>query len=215
MNAYIFDLDGTLLDSMDLWHKIDIDFLQKRGISVPPDYADLIGSMTFNEIAAYTIRRFDLPDSIESLKQEWIDMAAYAYGHTVQMKPYAKEYIFKLLEHGAKIAVATSLFADLLELALRNHGIHDLFHVICTTEEAGFGKSRPDVFSLTAKKLGVLPCDCLVFEDILEAVKSAKSIGMCVCAVYDKSSHNDWEEIKKQADYSIFDFHNAPLPNAL
>ena len=208
MTAYIFDLDGTLLDSMDVWHKIDIDFLHKRGISVPSDYAKTISSMTFDEAATYTIRRFELSDSAESLKQEWNDMAAYAYGHTVQMKPYAKEYLTMLRDRGVKLAVATSLFSGLLDLALKNHGIYDYFDVICTTEETGYGKSRPDVFLLTANKLGVLPCECIVFEDILEAVKSAKSIGMTVCAVYDKSSHANWELIKKSADYSIFDFQN-------
>ena len=209
-HAYIFDLDGTLLDSMDVWQKVDVDFLQRRGISVPSDYFDAINSMTFNEVAAYTINRFKLSDTIESLKQEWNDMAAYAYGHTVQMKPFAKEYITMLREQGVKLAVATSLSSRLLELSLKNHGIYDYFDVICTTEEAGCGKYRPDVFSLTAEKLNVQPCDCIVFEDILAAVKSAKNISMTVCGVYDKSSHNDWERIKELADYSIFDFKNAP-----
>jgi HAD superfamily hydrolase (TIGR01509 family) len=211
MKACIFDLDGTLLDSMDVWEKIDIDFLQKRGIAVPADYANSISSMTFHEAAAYTIRRFELSDTIESLKQEWNDMAAYAYGNTVPMKPFAKEYLTTLRDHGIKLAVATSLFSSLLELSLKNHGIYDFFDVICTTEEAGYGKSRPDVFLMAANKLGVPPCDCLVFEDILVAVKSAKSAGMAVCGVYDKSSHADWEQIKQLADYSIVDFKNAPI----
>ena len=210
-NAYIFDLDGTLLDSMDVWHKIDIEFLHKRGISVPSDYASAISSMTFDETASYTIRRFKLSDSIDDLKQEWNDMAEYAYGHTVKMKTHAKEYLTMLRERGVKLAVATNLFSRLLELVLNNHGIYNYFDVICTTEEAGFGKSHPAVFLMTADKLGVLPCDCLVFEDILVAVKSAKNIGMAVCGVYDKSSHTDWEQIKELSDYAIFDFHNAPL----
>lgn len=211
MKAYIFDLDGTILDSMDVWEKIDIDFLQKRGITVPSDYAEEITSMSFNEVAAYTINRFKLSDTVEGLKQEWNDMAAFAYEHTVQMKPYAKEYLTALRERGVKLAVATSLSDELLNLSLRSHGIYDLFHVICTTEEAGYGKSRPDVFRLTAEKLNVLPCDCVVFEDILNAVKSAKSIGMKVCGVYDKSSQADWDAIKESADYVIYDFYNIDI----
>jgi len=214
IKAYIFDLDGTLLDSMNVWQQIDIDFLKKRGIIVPPDYAESISSMTFNEAAVYTISRFGLSDSAEDLKKEWNDMAAYAYGYTVQLKPYAKEYLFKLKKSGAKLAVATSLFVELMELALRNHGIYDLFDAICTSDEAGCGKSRPDVFLLAAKKLGAAPSDCLVFEDILEAVKSAKSAGMAVCAVYDKSSENDWEQIKAIADFTIVDFKEiAKIPS--
>jgi len=210
--AYIFDLDGTLLDSMGVWAQIDVDFLAKRGIAVPSDYMNAISSMSFRETAAYTIKRFALPDSVDGLMREWNDMAAYTYGSTVRMKPYAKEYLMTLREYGAKLAVATSLSAELCAPVLRNNGIDNFFDVICRTDETGYGKSRPDVFLLAAQKIGAAPGDCLVFEDILAAVKSAKNAGMSVCAVYDKSSHNDWEEIKKTANYAIVDFRDAPLP---
>jgi HAD superfamily hydrolase (TIGR01509 family) len=207
--AYIFDLDGTLLDSMGVWAQIDLDFLAKRGIALPPDYMDAISSMSFHEAADYTIKRFALSDTIDGLMLEWNDMAAYAYGHTVKMKPYAKEYLITLRERGAKLAVATSMSAELCGPVMRNNGIDNFFDVICGTDEAGYGKSRPDVFLLTAQKLGVPPGDCLVFEDILAAVKSAKSACMSVCAVYDKTSSNDWEGIKAAADYAIDDFRDV------
>ena len=212
MKAYIFDLDGTLLDSMGIWEEIDIEFLKKRGIAIPADYMDALSSMNLTEAAAYTIQRFALPDSVDGLIQEWKDMAVYAYGNTVQMKQHAKAYLAALHKRGAKLAVATSCHVELYESALHNHGIYDLFHVFCTSDEVGFGKSRPDIFLHTANKLGVPPCDCIVFEDILAAVKSAKSIGMTVYGVYDNSSKADWEQIKEIADGVIFDFQNAPLP---
>jgi len=212
MKAYIFDLDGTLLDSMGVWDQIDVDFLAKRGITVPPDYMNATSLMTPYEAAVYTIKRFVLQNSVDGLIREWNDMAAYAYGHTVRMKPYAKEYLITLRERGAKLAVATSMSPELCAPVLRNNGIDTMFHAICNTDETGYGKSRPDVFLLAAKKIGVTPGDCLVFEDILAAVKSAKSVGMSVCAVYDKASENDWEAIKAAADYAIVDFRDAPLP---
>jgi len=196
---------------MGVWDQIDIDFLAKRGIELPSDYMNAISSMTYHEAAVYTIKRFSLQDSVDGLKREWNDMAAYAYGNTVRMKPYAKEYLTALRERGAKLAIATSLFPELCDPVLRNNGIGNLFHAVCNTNELGCGKSRPDVFLLAAEKIGVKPEDCLVFEDILAAVKSAKSAGMGVCAVYDKTSENDWAEIKKTADYAIVDFRDAPL----
>jgi len=211
MKAYIFDLDGTLLDSMGVWLNIDIEFFKKRGLAVPDDYFDKISSMGFSQIAAYTIERFGLPDTVESLLQEWSDMAAYAYGHTVQMKPHAKEFILALRERGTKLAIATSAIPELCELALRSHGIYDLFSVICNSNEVGCGKSQPDVFLLAAQRLGVNPCDCVVFEDILDAVKSAKSVGMIVCGMYDKASESDWDMIRAMADYAILDFRDAPV----
>ncbi|MCL2576671.1 MAG: HAD family phosphatase [Defluviitaleaceae bacterium] len=210
--AYIFDLDGTLFDSMGVWLDIDVAFLKKRGIVTPEDFADKISAMTFHEAAVYTIKRFGLPDSAESIMQEWNSMAAFAFENTVQMKTYAKEYLTELRKCGVKLAIATSLNPELYKPALRNHGIYDWFDVICDAIEVGCGKSRPDIFILTARKLGVSPCECIVFEDIIAAIKSAKSAGMMVYGVYDKSSADDWEQIKRIADSVITDFRNAPLP---
>ena len=212
MKGYIFDLDGTLFDSLDVWEQIDREFLEKRNIPVPSDYIDAVSSMTFAESAEYTIKRFGLSDSPQSLMQEWNDMAVHAYQHTVQLKAYVQEYLNILRNRGAKLAVATCLFPALYQALLRKHGIYDLFHVICDSEEAGCGKSQPDMFLLAAKKLNLPPDNCIVFEDILSAVQSAKKAGMTVYGVYDKTSENEWEEIKKIADGIIYDFREAPLP---
>jgi HAD superfamily hydrolase (TIGR01509 family) len=212
MKAYIFDLDGTLLDSMGVWRDIDIEFLKKRGLAVPSGYAGRVSSMSFKEAAVYTINKFGLPDSVDGLLQEWNDRAAYAYGHTVQMKPHAKEYLLALQKRGVKLAVATSSVPALYKAALRKHGIYDWFDAICDADEVGCGKSKPDIFLLAAKKLNVSPGGCVVFEDVLMAVKSAKSAGMTVYGVYDKASATEWDQIKEAADGVIYDFQNAPLP---
>ena len=211
MNVCIFDLDGTLLDSMDVWESIDIDFLEKRGIVIPDNYIETVLSMSFPEAAAYTINRFSLPESVDDLIKEWNDMALCAYGNSVQMKPHAKEYLTALHKQGVKMAIATSLPVKLYEAVLHNHDIYSLFHVRCSTDEVAYGKSHPDIFLYTAKKLGASPCDCVVFEDILAAIKSAKGIGMTVYGVYDKSSESDWKQISKIADGVIVDFKNAPM----
>lgn len=212
MNTYIFDLDGTLLDSMGVWEQIDVDFLTKRGFEVPPDYINAICSRSFPEAAEYTIERFALPDSIDDLLREWNNMAVYAYGHTVQMKPHAKEYLDILRNAGVKLGIATSLPAALYGPVLALHGIEGYFDAICSTDEVLYGKTRPDVFLLAAQKLQTPPADCVLFEDILQAVKSGKAAGMTVYGVYDDSSKDDWDEIKRIADGAIRDFKDAPLP---
>jgi len=212
MKATIFDLDGTLLDSTGIWLEIDIRFLEKRGIALPPDYADEIAAMSFPEVAAYTKARFGLPDAVDDILAEWNSMAAYAYGSTVRMKPHARKYLSALRAMGARLAIATSSIPAFYEPALRRHGIFDWFEVICRAEEVGCGKSRPDIFLLTAQKLGVQPSECVVFEDLLPAVKSAKNIGMTVCGVYDEAAANDWEQIKTVADSAILSFEDASLP---
>lgn len=212
MKSYIFDLDGTLLDSMKVWEQIDVDFLTKRGIEVPSDYINAICSRSFPEAAKYTIDRFGLSESTDALLREWNSMAIYAYGHTVSLKPYAKEYLYTLKRRGTNLGIATSLPAVLYEPALRNHGIMRLFDVICSTDEVGYGKTKPDVFLLAASKLGTDPKDCMVFEDILQAILSAKLAGMTVYGVYDESSKEHWTLIQQIADGVLYDFNDAPLP---
>ncbi len=210
--AVIFDLDGTLLDSMNVWEQIDIDFLAKRGFEATPDYINEICSRSFSEAATYTIEHFGLPDDAASLIEEWNAMAVYAYGHTVELKKHAKEYLGKLKERGVKLGIATSLPPVLYSPALRNHQVEHFFDVICSTDEVARGKTYPDVFLYAAEKLDIAPQQCLVFEDIPQAVKSAKSAGMKVVGIYDKSSKKYWEEIKNMADGALYDFQNAPLP---
>ena len=209
--AAIFDLDGTLLDSMGVWDQVDIDFLAKRGIEVPTDYMGKVAAMQFRQIAEYTIARFGLPDTPEALMQEWDDMASVAYSTTVEAKPGALGYLPDLKAAGVKLGVATSLPPHLRDPALRHVGMFGLFDDIVSVDDVNdVGKDQPDVYLLAAKRLGVKPTDCTVFEDLLVAMKSAKSVGMTVWAMHDDSSAADWPEICRLADGVLFDFHDAP-----
>ncbi|KFJ00948.1 HAD family hydrolase [Bifidobacterium stellenboschense] len=209
--AAIFDLDGTLLDSMGVWDQVDIDFLAKRGIAVPDDYMAKVAPMQFRQIAEYTIARFGLKDTPEALMDEWDEMARVAYATTVEAKPGALDYLRDLKARGVRLAVATSLPPHLREPALRHVGMFDLFDAIVSVDDANdVGKDRPDVYLLAAARLGVEPCDCTVFEDLLVAVRSARSAGMRVWAMHDDSSDADWATICDEADGVLFDFHDAP-----
>ena len=140
--AAIFDLDGTLLDSMGVWDQVDIDFLNKRGIEVPPDYMTKVSAMQFRQIAEYTIARFGLTDTPEELMQEWDDMASVAYSTTVEAKPGALDYLRDLKDSGVKLGVATSLPPRLREPALRHVGMFDLFNDIVSVDDANEGPAR-------------------------------------------------------------------------
>ncbi|MFP3154106.1 HAD family phosphatase [Lachnospiraceae bacterium ZAX-1] len=207
VKAYIFDLDGTLLNSMGIWEQIDRAFLKKRGLVSTPDYIRQISSMSFPEAAKYTIDLFGLKDSPDDLMNEWNEMTVHAYGNTIPLKPGAREYLLKVKATGAKIALATSATRILCNVALAHHGIAELFDVICFTEEVDFGKSRPDIFLLATEKLNVRCEDCIVFDDVLAAIMSAKSIGMTTCGVYDESSKSDFEQIAQLADAVVYDWN--------
>ncbi|MBM6699094.1 HAD family phosphatase [Bifidobacterium pullorum subsp. saeculare] len=208
----IFDLDGTLLDSMGVWDQVDIDFLAKRGIAVPPDYMTKVASMQFRQIAEYTIARFGLKDTPEELMEEWDAMARVMYATCVEAKPGAADYLRRLRASGAKLAVATSLPPQLREPAMAHVGILEDFDAVVSVDDANdVGKDRPDVYLLAARRLGVAPADCTVFEDLLVGMRSAKSVGMRVWAMHDDSSAADWPAICELADGVLFDFADAPL----
>jgi HAD superfamily hydrolase (TIGR01509 family) len=212
MKAVIFDLNGTLLASTGMWMQIDNDFLISRGLPVPPGYATTVSAMRLGEAAEYTIAQFGLPDKADDLCCKWFDIALYAYGHTVKRKPHAREYLDALKQRNVKIGVATSSVEELYKAAFKSLDLEGYFDAVATSQEAGRGKAYPDVFLLAAEKLGVSPSDCIVFEDVLLAMKSAKSAGMTVIGIFDEMSKDDWKEINMTAERTLCDFRDAPLP---
>lgn len=210
--AAIFDLDGTLLDSMGIWEQIDICFLRKRNLSVPKDYAAKISSLSFEETAKYTIARFKLNEKAEDIMQEWSEMAAYEYAHHVRLLPHALDYLLKLKEAGVRLAVATGMTMTLAVPCLKNNAVLELFDAVCSTDEVAHGKEYPDIFELVADRIGVPPEKCIVFDDVLPAIKSAKQAHMMTCGVYDQYSERQRTEIQKLADYYLIDWRDAPLP---
>ncbi|MFU0828432.1 MAG: HAD family phosphatase [Lachnoclostridium sp.] len=212
--AAIFDLDGTLLNSMDVWEKIDIAFLKKRNLPVPPDYITEICARSFEEAAQYTIELFDMSMSVESVIEEWNAMAAYEYAHNIRLMPYTYEYLLQLKELQVKLAVATGLPEELYKPCLINNGIYDMFDFLCSADQVQKGKEYPDIFLFAARGLKVSPEKCIVFEDVLPAIRSAKQAGMITYCVYDKYSAHNEEKIRSIADGYIYDFRNAPLPES-
>lgn len=206
-DAAIFDMDGTILDSLGIWEKIDYDFLEKkRGIKVPEDYVHAIAAMSYGEIARYTKERFNLPDTPEQLMQEWTDMATHEYANNIKLKPYVKEYIRYLKEHNKKIVLCTSSPVFFYEPALKNNGIYEFFDAFTNTCEAGEGKNSPKVYLLAAQKANVQKERCIVFEDIAPAAQCAKNAGMKVCGVYDERSRAHKEKLISICDYYINGF---------
>ena len=212
MEAAIFDLDGTLLDSAGVWSGIDAEFLARRGIRPDAEYpAALSGLTTFEEAAEYTITRFRLADTVSALLDEWNEMAARAYAHAVAAKKGARTYLETLKAGGIKTAIATAAPPVLYRGALRNLGLERYFDAICSTAEAGEGKNSPAVFHLAARKLNAAAERCVVFEDSLAAIQSAKTAGMKVVAVLDDASRDAWDRIRRLADLTIRDFTDPAL----
>lgn len=209
IKGVIFDLDGTLVDSMGVWAKIDVDYLNNLGHEVPNNLKEEITHLGFKEVAKYFKKRFNIADSEEEIMKIWHDMAYIKYKENIKLKPGAREFLKQLKESNIKIGLATSNSYPLLEVSLKSNDIFDLFDSITITGEVSRGKNFPDVYLLAAERLGLDPKDCAVFEDILPAVKGALSAGMKVFAVEDHTvSDEERTEIKKYAHEYIESFND-------
>ena len=205
--AAIFDLDGTLLDSVWVWREVDRAFFQRLGIPEPADYAPAIQGMSFRETAEYTVKRFGLTESAESVMAGWLRDTADLYAHRVNLKPGALDYLRGLKRAGVKLAVATANRRELFVPTLARCGALELFDAICTSAEVGDGgKSDGALFRLAAQRLGVDAAACAVFEDTLEGVRGARAAGMMAWAVRDGGNVHNADAIAALADGMIDDF---------
>ncbi|PKM67016.1 MAG: HAD family hydrolase [Firmicutes bacterium HGW-Firmicutes-2] len=203
IKAVIFDMDGTLIDSMWLWKTIDMEYLKRFGLMLPDDLQDDIEGMSFSETAAYFKKRFNLLDSVETIKEEWNKMAWSYYIEEVTMKEDAHLFLSHLKHHGYKTGIGTSNSKELVTLVMNKFKIDHFFHSIRTSCEVAKGKPSPDIYLQVAKDLMVLPEECLVFEDVPMGIMAAKNAGMKVCAIYDDFSKNITDEKIRLADYYV------------
>ena len=204
--AVLFDLDGTLVDSMWVWRNIDIDFLSAIGQELPADLQKCIEGMSFTETAEYFKKRFSIDDDVEDIKKKWNQMAYDKYTSEVKLKKGAKEFLARLKSDGIRIGIASSNSVTLIEGALKVEGVLEYFDAITTGCEAGAGKPAPDIYLLAAKKVGIAPSECLVFEDIPMGIMAGNSAGMTTVAVEDDYSHGMRKEKERLAKYFIEDY---------
>ncbi len=199
--AALFDLDGTLLDSMYVWHRVDELFFENRRLCMPEGYGRELAGKSYRESAEYTIERFSLDEKWEDIVDEWTRMSENEYANHVKLKPGALEYLRMLKRAGVKLAVATALPPSLYRLTLEHHGITDMFDALCSTNDVGGrGKISGEVYLLAAERLGVKPGDCAVFEDVWEGIAGAKKVGMRAYCMKDAAQEHSFDKISEIAD---------------
>lgn len=203
--AFLFDLDGTLVDSMWMWKQIDIDYLEKHNIEMPSDLQKKIEGMSFTETAVYFKNEFGIEDDIDTIKAEWNQMADDTYKNKVKLKNGAKEFITFLKANNKKIGISTSNSKELTHTCLSALEIEDIFDTIVTGCDIKAGKPSPDIYLETARRLNISSDKCIVFEDIPYGILAGKNAGMKTCAVLDDYSSDVYEEKKELADYFVED----------
>lgn len=204
--AVIFDLDGSLVDSVWLWPAIDREYLARFGIEPPEDLHHLIGGRSFSETAVFFKETFRLPDELDRIKADWNRMAWDKYMHEVPLKEGAAEFIELCIRKKIKLGIATSNSRELVENVMSVHGLDSRFDCIMTGCDVNRGKPAPDIYLAVAGALHVPPDRCLVFEDIVPGIMAGQAAGMKVCAVYDETSAIEDDQKRALADYYIHDY---------
>lgn len=206
MKGAIFDVDGTLLDSMDTWFNVTLSFFYENGIEFTPDDLQEFKSMTLEESLPMIKRDYNLTLSVEEIFDSFKTKVAYEYANNIPLKKGAKEYLKKLHNDGVKIALATSGYEGLCKSAFTRLGIWEYIDACAFSSEVGVNKSNPDVYLLAAKRIGIPPDECIVFEDIPLGIGGAKSGGFYTCAVADASNKGEWDKLKEISDMHISDY---------
>lgn len=203
----IFDMDGTIADSMGYWKNIEREFLLEKGVQVNVDEVlKEIQHMTIPAAMEYFIGRFAFSGTVESLTEEFNSLMAEHYRKDIEIKPGAKAYLDQLRTDGAKMCIASATSTPLVKIALEHMGITDYFEFVLSCVDVGHSKDRPDVFVEAAHRLGCAPQECAVFEDSLVASTTAKQAGFYVVGIYDKYSAHNWPAICELADELIKDW---------
>ena len=190
-----------MVDSLWMWQEIDMEYLGKYGITLPPELQEYIEGMSFSEVSAYFKEAFGIKESLEEIKSEWVSMAKYKYTHEVPLKPGALRFLKHLKEQGIPMGIATSNSRDLLDAVLESLEISPYFDCCMTSCEAGAGKPAPDIYLKVAKILKTEPKDCLIFEDTPAGILAGNRAGIPVCAMADENSAGRKDQILQMADY--------------
>ncbi len=206
IDAVIFDMDGTIVDSMWIWKGVDNDFFKHYQINAAGYDDSEIDGLGFTETAEFFKARYSMEASVEEIKDFWNDMALEKYRMQTELKPGVREILKLLRSRGIRIGISTSNSRFLVDEFLDCRDVTDYFEAITTVCDVSMGKPSPDVYLATAVKLGIPPERCLVFEDIPMGILAGKNAGMRVCAVEDSYSAGVREEKEELADFYIDSF---------
>jgi len=200
----IFDMDGTLIDSMVFWKNLASEYLATKGVTqIPENILARIKPMTMSESAALFQQEFGLTGDPE---EEMNAMMDAHYRNDIPLKPGVREYLQMLRNRGVRMCVASATAEPLMEVCLTRLGVRNYFEFLLSCETVGAGKRSPLVYHESAQRLNTAPAEIAVYEDALYAVQTSKDAGYYVVGVYDDSAAKDWQTIECIADEVVLNW---------
>lgn len=206
LEAAIFDLDGTLLDSMPIWQGLGENYLLQKKVQPAPGLQDALKTLSLQQAAQHFQAVYGLHESEETILSEIATLIADFYRYEVPLKAGVVEYLQTLQEQNVKMCIATATERDLAESALERLGIREYFSTILTSSEIKTGKDNPRIYQRAFEQLGAPITKTVVFEDALHAIETATAAGFRVVGVYDESAAQDRERIEVLTEQYIYSF---------
>jgi len=204
----IFDLDGTLLDSMFIWGVVGDSYLVSIGYTPRENLSERFRTYTMEQAADYYISEYGVPMSREEILRGIAEHIKDYYLNEVRLKPGAAEFLQLLHGKNIKMCVATATYGHLGEKVLEKWGVRHYFSRIFTCDELGKSKKQPDIYFAAAEHLELAPSEILVFEDSIHALKTAHDAGFVTVGIYDEHEKNR-DEMKKLSAVYLESFENT------
>ena len=193
---YLFDLDGTITDTNNLWVEVDQEFLARRGLSPTPDYTAVVSRSIYPIAAQFTRDYYHLPDAPEAIMAEWDDLALHHYRDLAPLKPGAGAFLRQCQAEGRSMALFTACRPALCQIALERFQLTNLFSRVIFAEEIGLEKRDPQCFVRLSQLVGAPLSDCTLFDDSPDNCATAAKAGMDTVGVYDAYYAHRQDELK-------------------
>ncbi|MEG2212674.1 MAG: HAD family phosphatase [Clostridiales bacterium] len=206
ISGAIFDMDGTLVDSMPIWHNVAENYLRARQITPPAGLLEQFHTLSLEQMAICFHQQLGIADTPPEIVAQIYQMLDHGYRYTVPLKPGVEEFLTKLQQQGAPMAVATATDRPMVELVLKRLKIWGFFDFVLTCSEVGVGKVKPDIFEQALALLGTEKQQTPVFEDAYYAIATAKMAGFPVIAIADPTAIKDKEKIMALADIYVANY---------
>ena len=203
MKAAIFDMDGTLIDSMLPWRGLNVEFVRRRGIEPTPEEIQDMESLTGRIAVDYYREHYGLETDFDTLCAEACEGMKDIYRAGVPHKPGAAAYLKRLRARGVKCVVCSASPCDLVLIALNKMDLIKDLDLIYSTEIIGGHKGQPEFYDRLCAMIGEKKEDCVMFEDALYAMKGARAAGLGVIGITDETNKRDREEIAQICDQLI------------
>lgn len=201
IDGAVFDLDGTLLDSMYSWENVSYDYIKSKGLVPEKNLHQTLLRMSLYQSACYVKEKYKITDNIERIMSDINKIVEGYYFYKVKPKEGVLEFLQSLRAKSVKMYVATATDRYLVEAALKRNNMQGFFEKILTCTEVGHGKDEPDIFLKASEEMSVTPEKIMVFEDASHAAATAKKAGFLVCGIYDKSENNQTKIINNSDIY--------------